>query len=324
MKISAVICTHNPRYDYLDSVIRALQAQDLPREEWELLVVDNASETPVRDRLDLSWHPSARVIEEKERGSALARLCGLRAARAPVIVFVDDDNVLAPDYLRLALALGEEFPGVGAWGGQLIGEFEKEPPPELREFDPCLALREFTERQVTYARMDPIPVGAGLCLRREVGQAYMENIEAHPIRKLLGRRGKNLMGGEDFDLALASFRLGLGMALFPELKLRHLIPAGRMEPDYLYRMCVVGTYSWMLVRYIHGDKIRLLGRLRRVKNQYLRWRGKLTPQRRAWVEGMELGEREIRRLKAGKDPIGPILGGADARRLDKSPAGTPA
>jgi hypothetical protein len=172
--------------------------------------------------------------------------------------------------------------------------------------------------------MDPIPVGAGLCLRREVGQAYMENIEAHPIRKLLGRRGKNLMGGEDFDLALASFRLGLGMALFPELKLRHLIPAGRMEPDYLYRMCVVGTYSWMLVRYIHGDKIRLLGRLRRVKNQYLRWRGKLTPQRRAWVEGMELGEREIRRLKAGKDPIGPILGGADARRLDKSPAGTPA
>jgi glycosyltransferase involved in cell wall biosynthesis len=307
MKISVVICTHNPRLDYLDRVLLGLQAQDLPKEEWELFVIDNASEIPVRDRIDVSWHPAARVIEEKETGLALARLCGLRAARAPIVVFVDDDNVLAPDFLRLACALGEEFPTVGAWGGQLIAEFEKEPAPELREFDPCLALREFTERQVTYAEMEPIPVGAGLCVRREVGQAYLKTMEAQPLRKLMDRRGQNFMGGSDLDLSLTSLRLGLGMALFPELKLQHLMPAWRTEPAYLYKMCVAGTYSWMLARYFHGEEIEPRRWRRWARNMIMRFQGKLTLYRKGWTEGMDLVERDIRRLRAGKRPKGPMF-----------------
>jgi glycosyltransferase involved in cell wall biosynthesis len=307
MKISVVICTQNPRIDYLDRVIHGLQVQDLPREEWELFVIDNASETPVRGRVDLSWHPAARLMEEKEIGLASARIRGLREARAPIIIFVDDDNVLAPDFLRVALALGEEFPTVGAWGGQLIAEFEKEPPPELREFDPCLALREFTEREVTYTKREPIPVGAGLCVRSEVGRAYMEIIESQPLRKLMDRRGKNFMGGSDLDLALTSLRLGLGMALFPELKLRHLMPAWRTEPAYLYRMCVAGTYSWMLARYFHGEEIEPRRWRRRARNMIMRFQGKLTLYRKGWTDGMDLVDRDIRRLKAGKTPVGPTF-----------------
>jgi glycosyltransferase involved in cell wall biosynthesis len=316
MKISVIICAHNPRPDYFARVLAALKAQDLPAREWELLVIDNASEVPIRDRFDFSWHPSVRFLEEKELGLTAARLRGLREARAPIFVLVDDDNVLAPDFLRVALGLGEEFPAVGAWGGQLIPEFEKEPAAELREFDLCLALREFTERKVTYAGMDPIPFGAGLCLRREVGQAYLGSIEAHPIRKLMDRRGKSLLGGGDIDLALTSRRLGLGLALFPELKLQHLMPAWRTEPDYLYRLCVAGTYSWMLARYFNGEPFKARRGRRRIKSLVLRCRGKLTPERRAWAEGMDLVERDIRRLKARKNK-------AVQESLDKRPAGTP-
>jgi glycosyltransferase involved in cell wall biosynthesis len=42
--ISAVICTHNPRRDYLERTLQALKSQTLPLPDWELVIVDNASE----------------------------------------------------------------------------------------------------------------------------------------------------------------------------------------------------------------------------------------------------------------------------------------
>jgi len=61
-EISVVICSHNPRVDYLARMLGALQAQTLPSSDWELLFVDNASSSRLEDICDLSWHPNARYI----------------------------------------------------------------------------------------------------------------------------------------------------------------------------------------------------------------------------------------------------------------------
>ena len=50
MKISAIICTHNPRPHYLRRVLEALERQTLAKAEWELLLIDNASTKPLRGR----------------------------------------------------------------------------------------------------------------------------------------------------------------------------------------------------------------------------------------------------------------------------------
>ena len=47
-RVSVVIPTHNPRMDYLARVIEALKQQTLPCEQWELVIVDNGSEQPLR------------------------------------------------------------------------------------------------------------------------------------------------------------------------------------------------------------------------------------------------------------------------------------
>ena len=44
MDLSVIICTHNPRVDYLYSVLNALQQQTLSHDQWELILVDNASQ----------------------------------------------------------------------------------------------------------------------------------------------------------------------------------------------------------------------------------------------------------------------------------------
>jgi glycosyltransferase involved in cell wall biosynthesis len=267
MKLSVVICTHNPRDDYLGRTLDALRQQRLPKSEWELVVIDNASNPPLAGRLDLSWHPDFRLILEPEPGVIMARICGIREARHKVIVFVDDDNALAPDYLENSLSIAHNFPMIGAWGGQQIPEFEAEPSPALADFLPFLALRQFSKAQWSNydTSMEACPFGAGMGVRAEVARLFCEKADSRPIFLRLGRRQKSLMGGEDVDMALTSFRLGLGTGVFPELKLIHLISAWRVEPAYLFRLVAAGVYAGRLLALLNNGKAleNRQGRLRK-------------------------------------------------------------
>src|SRR5690242_12200927 len=99
---SVIVCTHNPRPDYLTRTLAALRGQTLPTHEWELLVIDNASDCPVAEIADVSWHPDGAILKEDTLGLTPARLRGIDRARAELLVFVDDDNVLDTAYLERA------------------------------------------------------------------------------------------------------------------------------------------------------------------------------------------------------------------------------
>jgi glycosyltransferase involved in cell wall biosynthesis len=101
--ISVIVCAHNPRPDYLRRTLDALPDQDLAIERWELTVVDNASEAPLARDWDLTWHPSGHHFHEVNLGLAFARRRGIAVSHAKILVFVHDDNVLAPNYLSTAL-----------------------------------------------------------------------------------------------------------------------------------------------------------------------------------------------------------------------------
>ena len=124
MQISVVIPTHNPRQDILARTLAGLRAQSLPPDQWELIVVDNASSSALAPQIDLAWHPHGRVIVETQLGLTNARLAGFAAAHGEVVILVDDDNVLAPDYLAQALALAAEQPQLGTWSGNVTLVFE--------------------------------------------------------------------------------------------------------------------------------------------------------------------------------------------------------
>ncbi|HTB63408.1 MAG TPA: glycosyltransferase family A protein, partial [Opitutales bacterium] len=92
MQISVLVCTHNPRADFMQRTLAALRAQTLLPYQWELIVIDNASQWPVAREFDFSWHPHARVVVESTLGLTPARLRAIREATAELLVFVDDDN----------------------------------------------------------------------------------------------------------------------------------------------------------------------------------------------------------------------------------------
>jgi hypothetical protein len=267
-RVSVVIPTHNPRLDYFTRVIDALKQQTLSPEQWELLVVDNASKEMIVGRLDLGWHSNTRIVQEEAVGLTNARLRGFAETTGEVIVLVDDDNVLAPDYLEQVVRIAGEYPFLGTWSGVLELELEsgsQQPPQELRHL---LCERRPVKDVWSNDRSNfaATPWGAGECIRREVGIAYAKKVENEPRRRQLDLQGEQMVYGGDTDIAYTGLEMGLGMGVFTSLKITHLTPKSRCTEEYLLRNYEAHAYSEVLHHWVaHGtipkQRTDLRGRL---------------------------------------------------------------
>ena len=237
--VSVITCTHNPRPDYLAETIEALARQSLPLDRWEYLLIDNASSPERTPRVDLSWHPRARMIREENLGLTPARLRGIREAQGDLLVFVDDDNVLDSNFLEEALRVPRQKPFLGSWSGQCRARFEEAPPEWTRRYWGNLVIREFDSDVWSNMPRLPqtMPCGAGLCIRRVVAQRYLA-LHENGRRKWFqfDRTGDSLISGGDNDLAACACELGMGIGLVSALKLTHLIPPERVTLDYLAKL----------------------------------------------------------------------------------------
>src|SRR5437899_3110852 len=126
--VSVLLSTHNPHRGRLERALEGLIAQTLSANDWELLVVDNAS-TPALDAqiLRLERHPRARLIREERLGLIFGRMAGIKASGGPIVVFCDDDIVLAPDYLTHVLQIFSADARLGNACGKIFPDFEIEP-----------------------------------------------------------------------------------------------------------------------------------------------------------------------------------------------------
>jgi glycosyltransferase involved in cell wall biosynthesis len=250
-QVSTIICTRNPRLAYLRRTLDALHAQTLPMHLWELLLVDNASDQPLARSVDTSWHPNARHVVEPELGLAAARRRGISEAATKLLVFVDDDNLLDPSYLAEALRISREWVQLGVFGsGAIVPEFETPPKEQLNRFIHLLALRETGKDVWGNIILSPgtAPWGAGLCVRAEVARAYTEFSDKSSF-KIIDRRGNSLISGQDVEIGYFSCSLGLGMGIFVNLRLTHLIPKERTEEGYLLRLVEGQELSSALLAY---------------------------------------------------------------------------
>jgi glycosyltransferase involved in cell wall biosynthesis len=260
--VSVVIPTHNPDPGRLRRTLTSLHAQTLPADRWETVLVDNASSPPIDAALCAQLGlAGCRVVREPVLGLTAARQRGLSEARAPLVILVDDDNLLTQDYLAQALRLSIEHPNVGAFGGRSIPEFEREPEAWKREFLGLLALRDPGNTPFISHGLRPpgvlnneypataAPIGAGMAIRLDAARHWLDDPDRGGISD---RRGSDLSSGGDNDIVFTVMEHGWEVAYFPELSLIHLIPARRLEATYLARLNRGIQKSWMQVLTRHG------------------------------------------------------------------------
>ena len=261
--ISVILCTHNPRESYLRRTLVGLAAQSMPREQWELVVVDNCSMPAMERRLDLSWHPVARIVIEENLGLTPARLRGIEESQGDLLVLVDDDNILDADYLEVASRVAAERSYLGSWSGQCMAEFDEPPPSWTRRYWGALCIREFdTDVWSNLPRLAAtMPAGAGMCVRKNVAEYYRNMIRNGQRSIQLDRTGDSLISGGDNDLAACACDLGLGMGLISAMKLKHLIPPQRLQPAYLARLIEGISFSSTLLDVERGLTVVPRGQL---------------------------------------------------------------
>ncbi|MBF2097680.1 MAG: glycosyltransferase family 2 protein [Gloeomargaritaceae cyanobacterium C42_A2020_066] len=263
LKLSVIIPTYKPSRAALERVLWGLRTQNLPLDRWELVIVDNATpDVAWVPSFDYGWHPAGRVLREMRQGLTWARLAGILASQGEYLVFVDDDNLLEPDYLSTVIEAFDGRPQVGGLGGKVLPEFEQEPEPWMQEFWDCYALRDCGDTWLLYpdANNPPktldhpafLPVGAGMALRRAALVTYIAELQRVDEGAILDRSGSALTSGGDCDINLTLLRAGWQLAYVPQLRLTHLIPAGRLNQAYLARLRHGISYSWPQVLAKHG------------------------------------------------------------------------
>jgi len=260
LDLTVIIPTHDPDHGRLRRALLGLRAQTLPADRWETLVVNNAS-SRFPDAGFFAEHGPANlhIVTEEALGLAAARARGFAAARGRFLVLVDDDNVLAPDYLSEVVRLFDETPSLGAIGGPSTPEFERTPEAWQQEFLPLLALRDLGASPLISRGLRPpgsrrneyppfAPIGAGMALRREAAAAWLAGRNGS---QPTDRRGADLASGGDNDIVLAIMKSGREVGYFPPLRLTHLIPASRLEAGYLGRLNYGIQKSWIRVLALH-------------------------------------------------------------------------
>jgi glycosyltransferase involved in cell wall biosynthesis len=244
MLISVVLCTYNPSDKVIERALDAILSQDLDRATWELLVVDNNSSPAVSTRSFIA-DQGIRVVVEPKQGLSAARECGVRNTQGSILVFVDDDNLIAPNYLTTISGIFTDA-NIGVVSGAITPEYVQLPARWFAEFEEMLAIRR-PPTEGPYLTNIPchnayFPIGAGMGIRRELIRSYYRSIAEGSVY-LPGRVGSQLSSGEDIDLAFFAISQGYLVGTVGSLKLQHVIPPERTTTDYISRLAIASTRS---------------------------------------------------------------------------------
>ncbi|MBA4138079.1 MAG: family 2 glycosyl transferase [Opitutus sp.] len=260
IRLSVIIPAYFPPPEQIGPVLDALRKQTLPRNAWELVIVDNRTVPPLDSEL-VAWHPNGRLVREERPGTTAARLAGAANSSGALIVFVDQDNILAPDFLATALRIAVEHPQLGTWGAGIITpRFERPetaPPPSLHSL---LTLRSAAQDQWSNDpnHHDSTPWGAGFCVRRTVLTAYAKAVRADERRGALDLCGERRFASGDTDIAYVGCDLGWGKGVFRALRLEHIIPASRCTENYLCKNAEDRGYSDILHHLVRHGRLPTL------------------------------------------------------------------
>jgi glucosyl-dolichyl phosphate glucuronosyltransferase len=254
VRISAVVCTHN-RAEYLRKALASLANQNLPPDQCEVVVVDNASTDNTRAVVEEFTHvPNLRYVFEPVPGLSQARNTGWRSARGEYVAYLDDDAIAAPDWLSCYLDAFEAFgEGAGSVGGraELIWEAPRPdwlPDQLLTHF----SLFHWSDQPVVLGKEQWLS-GCNLAYSRRV----LERIGGFPTN--LGRTGSSLMGNEENYVRRRLDSIGSGSVYDPRIAVRHHVPAQRLSQDWFRRVSFAqGTSEAVLVRTM--QQVSALGR----------------------------------------------------------------
>lgn len=265
--LTAIICTYN-RAKYIGNLLESVAANDLAKDEYEILLVDNNCTDNTRAICEAfaATHRDVRFryVTEPEQGLSAARNKGIKEAKGEVIVYIDDDALVDTWYLRTYAEWFAMHPETMACGGPIEPLYETEEPSWMTPYTKALLTgwMNYGDKVREYPK-GRYPGGGNAAYRKEVFD------KVGLFNTALGRKGGNLMGSEEKDIFDKMQALGMQVLYLPTPVLHHIIPQTKLEPDYFKRLTTqIGISERQRTLAIGKGKY-----LKRLFSEFIKWCG---------------------------------------------------
>ncbi len=213
--VSIIISTYN-RCEVLRGALERMLAQEAEGIDYEIIAVDNNSPDDTRrviESLIERGHENLKYVFEPRQGVSYGRNTGMKAARAPIFAFTDDDVRVSPDWIRTIRRVFDERPEVDFLGGKVL-PLDGAPMPAwlTRNQWAPLAIVDYGESPFYVDSGNALClVGANLAFRRKAVEALGEF--ATDVQRV-----KDGIGSlEDVELQVRAWNSGRKGLYVPEL-----------------------------------------------------------------------------------------------------------
>ena len=231
MRYSVVIATYNRAGDLRETL--ASLAALRPRGDWETIVVDNNSTDGTRQVVEsaaTTFPVPLHYVFEKEQGRSPALNAGIRRAQGDIIVTTDDDVRVETDWLDRAGDAIEQL-DCDYVGGRVLPIWGGPRPAWLPNHGgkhwAVIALLDYGPEPIEFGAR--VPLGVNMAFRRSAFE------RAGLFDPGTGRKAGTLLGQEVREWCIRARAAGLRGFYVPELTLRHIIPAARLNKAYFRR-----------------------------------------------------------------------------------------
>lgn len=268
------VCTYN-RGPKIRRTLEAIAALDRRGGRvTRVIVIDNncTDTTPdiVRDFAAAITSIPITLIRETTQGLAAARKRVFAETTEPLIAFLDDDCLPAPNWAAAMLSRMDAHDRIGAAGGRVDLVWEQPPSPLALRMARNLAQQDWGPRPRRIGA-DEYLVGAAIVLRRSaiLASGVLDRGE------LMGRTGGKLTSGEDSEIGIRLRHAGYELWYEPAAVCGHLIPPERTTREYLLRLVGALSQSEPWLHWLSAGKPGeewVLGRMARARRRLLKTR----------------------------------------------------
>jgi len=188
MKVSIIIPTYN-RKEILKEALRFLFNQRYPKEDYEIVVVDDGSTDGTEEMIKSLSSPCRLVyLHQNRKGPHIARNLGIQNARGKIIIFIDSDIFTPPDFINEHIKFHRRFGDVVISGPTVRTD-------KLKDVFKDIKRRKFRE---SLAWSGPSLITSNLSVKRE----FLLKVGGFD-EEFVG------MGWHDWELGLRLKKLGL-------------------------------------------------------------------------------------------------------------------